>query len=167
MPLKLFFDDLAKRNIPRVPGTAVFMSLNPEETSPVLLHHLKHNKILHQKVVLLSILSANVPKVRASERVEVEDWEKGFYRVVAYNGYMQRPYVPEILKLATNLGLPFDEAETTYYLGRVTVFTTGHTRMMRWRKALFAFMAKNAGTPAPYFGLPATRVVELGVQVQL
>lgn len=75
--------------------------------------------------------------------------------------------VPEIMKLASNLGLPMDEAETTYYLGRMSLFTTGDSKMMRWRKVLFAFMSRNAGTPAAYFGLPANRVVELGVQIQL
>ena len=117
--------------------------------------------------MLLSILSANIPYVPPKERVKVEYLGEGFYRVVAYNGYMQRPNVPEILKLASGYGLTFDETETTYYLGRVTVFTAGDSKMIRWRKALFAFMSRNAGTPAPYFGLPANRVVELGAHVQL
>jgi KUP system potassium uptake protein len=80
---------------------------------------------------------------------------------------MQRPNVPEIMKLASNLGLPIDEAETTYYLGRLSLFSTGDSKMMLWRKVLFAFMSKNAGTPTAYFSLPANRVVELGVQIQL
>jgi KUP system potassium uptake protein len=92
---------------------------------------------------------------------------QGFYRVIAYNGFMQRPNVPEIMKLASDLGLPIDEAETTYYLGRVSLFTMGDSKMMRWRKVLFAFMSRNAGSPAAYFGLPANRVVELGAQIQL
>jgi KUP system potassium uptake protein len=167
IPLKLFLDDVAGQKLPRVQGTAVFMSHTPEGTSPVLLQNLRHNRILHEKVVLLSILSTDVPTVSVSGRVKVEDLGQGFYRVVAHNGYMQRPNVPEIMKLATNLGLPIDAAETIYYLGRVSVFTTGDSKMMRWRKALFAFMVRNAGTPAAYFGLPANRVVELGVQIQL
>lgn len=167
MPLDLFLKDFAKHKIPRVPGTAVFMSLSPRGTSPVLLHHLKHNKLLHENVVLLSILSANVPVVPAKDRVKVEYLGQGFYRVVARNGYMQRPRVPEILKLASDFGLSFHEADTTYYLGRVTVFTTGDSKISHWRKAIFAFMARNAGSPAGYFGLPANRVVELGTQIQL
>src|SRR4030042_245538 len=167
LDLEHFLKSFARHKIPRVPGTAVFMSLSPKGTSPVLLHHLKHNKILHEDVVLLSILSANIPYVPPKERVKVEYLGEGFYRVVAYNGYMQRPNVPEILKLASGYGLTFDETETTYYLGRVTVFTAGDSKMIRWRKALFAFMSRNAGTPAPYFGLPANRVVELGAHVQL
>jgi KUP system potassium uptake protein len=167
IPLKLFLADIAGHNLPRVQGTAVFMSIHPEGTSPVLLQNIRYNKILHEKVALLSILPADIPKVPVHERVKVEDLGQGFYRVLAYNGYMQRPNVPEIMKLASNLGLPIDEAETTYYLGRLSLFSTGDSKMMRWRKVLFAFMSKNAGTPTAYFGLPANRVVELGVQIQL
>jgi KUP system potassium uptake protein len=86
---------------------------------------------------------------------------------LANNGYMQRPNVPEIMKAAVLLGLPIDEAETIYYLGRVVLFTTGDSRMMRWRKVLFAFMSRNAATSAAYYGLPANRVVEFGSQIQL
>ena len=167
IPLKLFLDEVGGQKLPRVQGTAVFMTLTPEGTSPVLLQNLKHNKLLHEKVVLLSILPTDIPTVPARERVRVEDLGRGFYRVVAHNGYMQRPNVPEIMKLASDLGLPIDAAETIYYLGRVSVFTTGDSKMVRWRKVLFAFMSRNAGTPAVYFGLPANRVVELGVQIQL
>jgi KUP system potassium uptake protein len=167
VPLKPFLDDVGRQELPRVRGTAVFMSLTPEGTSPVLLQNLKHNKILHEKVVLLSILPTDVPTVAARKRVKVEGLGQGFYRVIAYNGFMQRPNVPEFMKLASDLGLPIDEAETTYYLGRVSLFTTGDSKMMRWRKVLFAFMSRNAGSPAAYFGLPANRVVELGAQIQL
>jgi KUP system potassium uptake protein len=167
VPLKPFLDDVGRQELPRVRGTAVFMSLTPEGTSPVLLQNLKHNKILHEKVVLLSILPTDVPTVAARKRVKVEGLGQGFYRVIAHNGFMQRPNVPEIMKLASDLGLPIDEAETTYYLGRVSLFTMGDSKMMRWRKVLFAFMSRNAGSPAAYFGLPANRVVELGAQIQL
>jgi KUP system potassium uptake protein len=166
-PLKLFLDDVDRKKLPRVEGTAVFMSLTPEGTSPVLLQNLKYNKILHEKVVLLSILPTDVPTVPVTKRVKVEDLGQGFYRVLAYNGFMQRPNVPEIMKLASKLGLPIDEAEAIYYLGRVSLFTTGDSKMMRWRKVLFASMSRNAGSPAAYFGLPANRVVELGAQIQL
>lgn len=167
IPLKKFLEGIALHNLPRVQGAAIFMTITPEGTSPALLQNLKYNKVLHEKVVLLSILSTDVPTVPTSERVRVEDLGWGFYRVVAYNGFMQRPNVPEIIKMASRLGLPIDEAETTYYLGRVTLFTAGDSKMMRWRKALFAFMTRNAGTPVTYFGLPANRVVELGAQIQL
>ena len=167
LPLDLFLEDLAKRNLPRVRGTAVFMSVTPKGTSPVLLHHLKHNKVLHDKIVLLSILPAGIPFVPAAKRVQVEDLGQGFHRVVAHNGFMQRPNVPEILRQAANSGLRIDTRDLSYILGRVTVFTTGKTSMSRWRKKLFAYIAKNAGTPAAYFGLPVNQVVELGAQIEL
>lgn len=167
LSLQLFLEDVKKHSIYRVPGIAVFMTHTPERTPPVLLHHLKHNKVLHEKVILLSILPSDVPKVPAAERVQIEDLGRGFFRVTAYNGFMQKPDVPEILKLAAKSGLPFNEAETTYYLGRARVFTKGKSRISYWRKALFAFMMKNAATPADYFGLPANRVVELGAQINI
>jgi KUP system potassium uptake protein len=167
MALETFLKDLARHNIPRVGGTAVFMSHNPAGTSPVLLHHLKHNKLLHEKVILLSILSAEIPFVPLQDRVKVEDLGQGFYRILAYNGFMQSPNVPQILKAAAKFGVTLDEADTTYFLGRVTVFTDGNSRMSRWRKSLFSFMARNAGKPGTYFRLPPNRVVELGTQIRL
>jgi KUP system potassium uptake protein len=167
LPLKLFLEDLARHSIPRVKGTAVFLSVNPEGTSPVLLHHLKHTKVLHERVVLLSMTTVNRPVVKAGERVDVDELGQGFFSVVARNGFMQRPNVPEIMKLAAKHGLQIQPAETTFYLGRVTIFTHGDSKMRLWRKTLFAFMARAAGSPAAYFNLPADRVVELGAQVQL
>ncbi len=165
LPLGAFLNDFANHQIPRVRGTAVFMSQNPEEVSPVLLHHLKHNQVMHEQVVFLTILSANVPYVPLQRRVKFQGLEQGFSRVVAQNGYMQRLRVPAILEQARGLGLSFNEAQTTYYLGRLTLFTDGNSGMSHWRKALYAFMARNAGSPTAYFGLPANRVVELGAQV--
>jgi KUP system potassium uptake protein len=167
LPLDLFLEDVARHRIPRVPGTAVFMTFHPEGTSLVLLHHLKHTKVLHERVILLSILPANIPAVRAKERVAVDDLGQGFHRIVAYYGYMQRPNVPGILRLTENLGLRVDPQETTFYLGRVTLLPTGNAKMMGWRKALFSMMLRMAGSPAVYFGLPANRVVELGAQIEL
>ncbi len=167
LPLKLFLEDVPRHRIPRVPGTAVFMSIHPEGTSLVLLHHLKHTKILYERVVFLSILSSNIPIVPVKERVRVDDLGQGFYQIIAYNGYMQRPNVPEILIMAEKYGLHINPEETTFYLGRVTLLTTGHSKMMRWRKGLFAMMSRMAGSPTVYFGLPANRVVELGAQIEL
>jgi len=167
LPMKVFLEDLARHDIPRVKGTAVFLSANPEGTSPVLLHHLKHTKVLHERVILLSMKTANRPSVKARERVEVEDLGQGFFSVIAHNGFMQRPNVPEIMKMAAKHGLQINPAETTFYLGRVTIFTHGDSKMILWRKTLFAFMARAAGSPTAYFNLPADRVVELGTQIQL
>ena len=158
LPLDLFLSDLARHRK---------RSRGSRTTSPVLLHHLKHNKLLHENVILLSILPSSAPFVTGKGRARVEFLGQGFYRVIAHNGYMQSPRVPEILNLARDLGLPFRENETTYFLGRITVLPTGDSKMGKWRKSLFAFLARNSASPAAYFGLPANQVVELGAQIQV
>jgi len=167
LPVEFFLDDLAGHKLPRVPGTAVFMTLSPAGIPPTLLHHVKHNHMLHEKVLLLTIRSVDVPIVPAKERVTVQDLGQGFYRLEALNGFMQIPDVPKILKIASAYGLVTDPMTTTFYLGRESLLTTGNAKMLRWRKSLFAFMSRNAGTPAAYFKLPVNRVVELGAQVEL
>ncbi len=167
LPVEIFLDDLAHHNLPRVPGTAIFMTISPSGIPLTLLHHVKHNHMLHEKVLLLTIRSVGVPTVPAGERVAVEDLGQGFYRLEAIVGFMQKPDVPEILKIAASQGLETDPMTTTFYLGRELLLTTGKSKMLRWRKALFAFMSRNAGTPAAYFNLPVNRVVELGAQVEI
>jgi len=167
LPIEYFLTDLAQHNLPRVPGAAVFMSVSASGTPATLLHHVKHNHMLHETIVLLSIMPADEPIVPRSERVQVENLGQGFYRVLARNGFMQTPNVPGLLSIAAASGLKIDPAMTSYYLGRETLRTTGDSRMMRWRKTLFAFMARNAGNPAAYFKIPVNRVVELGAQIEL
>ncbi len=167
LPVELFLEELADDKLPRVPGTAVFMTLSPTGIPPTLLHHVKHNHMLHEQVLLLTIRSVDVPTVPAKERVTVQELGQGFYRIEALNGFMQRPDVPVILKIASVYGLATDPMTTTFYLGRESLLTTGSSKMLRWRKSLFAFMSRNAGTPAAYFNLPVNRVVELGAQVEL
>ncbi len=167
LPVTLFLDDLAKHNLPRVPGTAVFMTLSPEGIPSTLLHHVKHNRMLHEQVLLLTIRSVDTPTTPEREWIRVRELGQGFYRLEVFNGFMQTPDVPRVLQIASAQGLVTDPMKTTFYLGREVLFTTGTTRMMRWRKRLFAFMARNAGTPSTYFNLPVNRVVELGAQVEL
>jgi len=168
LPVGIFLDDVAQHKLPRVPGTAVFMTLSPAGIPPTLLHHVKHNHMLHEQVLLLTIRSVDVPTIAVGERVTVEDLGQGFYRLEAFNGFMQTPDVPQILKIASlRYGLVTDPMMTTFYLGRESLLTTGSAKMMRWQKSLFAFMSRNAGTPAAYFNLPVNRVVELGAQVEL
>jgi len=166
-PLDLFLDEISKSHMPRVAGTAVFMTLSPIGTPPTLLHHIKHNHVLHEKVALLSIMSKDTPIVPAGERIKLSDLGQGFYRIEAFFGFMQKPNVPQILKMVAQYGLVTDPMTTTFYMGRETLLITGQSKMMRWRKALFAFMSRNAGNPTSYFGIPANRVVELGTQIEL
>ena len=163
----LFLEDVKQKKPHRVPGTAVFMFSSPVGTSPVLLHHLKHNQVLHEQVVMLSILTAHVPFVPASEQLRVEELGEGFFRLTANFGYRESAQVRTIMTMATQLGLSTDAGKTSYFLGRETLLTTGPSRMWRWRKALFAVMAKNAQSPTAYFGLPPGGVIELGMQIDL
>jgi len=167
VPISILLEDIGNYRLPRVPGTAVFMSISSSGAPATLLHQLKHNHVLHEKVILLTIQSVDVPTVPAGERVRIDELGLGFYRLVSVNGFMQTPSVPEILELAQHAGLVLDSASTSYYLGRETLVTSGTSRMARWRKALFAFMSRNAVTPASYFGLPSNRVVELGTQIEI
>ena len=143
------------------------MSGNSEGTPPVLLHHLKHNQVLHRQVVLLSIIPQDMPLVPRDEQIEVKEMGNGFFRVLWRTGFMETPNVPQILLRAREEGLVCEPSTTSYFLGRETLLTSGKSPMMRWRKLLFAFVSRNALSATSYFGLPPGRVVELGMQVDL
>jgi len=162
-----FLTDIASTPLPRVSGTAVFMSSGTEGIPNVLLHHVKHNKVLHKQVVLLSVLTQNVPFVIGNRALEVRDLGLGFYRVMAFVGFMQQPNVPKILARCEKHALVVAPMDTTYYLGRQTLLTTGPTKMAKFRKILFAFLSRNSRTPTAFFNLPPNRVVELGLQIEL
>jgi KUP system potassium uptake protein len=181
LPLDLFLSDVARRKPPRVPGTAVFMTSSNEAVPVVLLHHLKHNKVLHEQVILMSIVTHEVPEVPAEDRVSVEKLEHGFYRVTAGYGFMESPNVPEVLQRARDFGIKAKRNDTTFYLGRERVIVAdGKPRsesrrppegiplpwMPRWRKKLFVIMTRNARSATEFFGIPPNRVVELGAQVE-
>jgi len=167
LPLNIFIADVTKQKLPRVQGTAVFMSVSPKGIPVTLLHHIKHNHILHEYVVLLSITSVDSPTIPNKDRIKVENLGENFFRVMASYGFMESPDVPEVIRMASVHGFDAQPLKTSYYLGRETLLTSGRTRMMKWRKFLFAFMAKNAGNPTGYFRLPPNRVVELGTQIAL
>jgi KUP system potassium uptake protein len=172
IPLEALLKDLGDENPDkrfkpvRVPGTAVFLTSESKDAPLVLLHHLKHNKVLHENVVLLSILVAQVPDVPISERVEVTCFPHNFARVKAKYGFMQTPNVPEVLALATERGIIAKPAETTYYLGRENLIPSGSKPIAGWRKHLFIFMQRNARPATEFFGIPPNRVVELGAQME-
>ncbi|NBV24697.1 MAG: potassium transporter Kup [Proteobacteria bacterium] len=167
LPRDLFFADIEANPPQRVPGTAIFMAGNPNGTPVALLHNLKHNKILHQRNILLTILTDEVPHVAAADRVQVEQLPCGFQRVVGHYGFMEEPNILQLLKDAPVTGGPIEIPKTTFFLSRETVLDTGKAKLSRWRKWLFAVLARNASTATSYFGLPANRVVELGMQVEI
>jgi KUP system potassium uptake protein len=167
IPDELFLADIAETPLPRVSGTSVFMTSGTDGMPNVLLHHVKHNKVLHRQVVLLSISTENVPFVVGNSSLSVRELGHGFYRVLSRVGFMQQPNVPKILSRCERQGLVVNAGDTTYYLGRQTLLTTGKARMARWRKIMFSFLAKNSRAPTEFFNLPPNRVVELGLQIEL
>jgi len=166
MPLQTFLDSIARSQPHRVSGTAVFMTSTAEGVPGVLLHHLKHNKVLHKQVVLLSVLTAEVPETPAAERVQVEALAHGLYRVRATYGFMQTPDVKEILARCQEAGIETKPLDTSYFLGRERLIPNGPSPMMRWRKKIFVFMSRNARSATEFFGIPPNRVVELGTQIE-
>ncbi len=167
LPLPAFLADVGATRPVRVAGTAVVMSGTAEGVPVVLLHHFKHNRTLHERVVLLSVQTERHPRVSEGFRVHVEALGHGFYRLSARVGFMQDPNVPALLREAAASGLDVDPDQASYFLGREALLTTGPARLARWRKALFAFLSRNARSATQYFGLPPNRVVELGAQVEL
>jgi KUP system potassium uptake protein len=188
IPMDLFLADVGRWKPHRVPGAAVFLTSDASGAPPVLLHHLKHNKVLHEKVVLLSILTEGIPHVPSEDRVECRELDQGFYQVVARYGFMETPDVPAVLQAlgrsdGTRRPVGMKLMETTFYLGRETLIATSSSkrrgpapptdgataavpRMATWRKKLFILMTRNARSATAFFGLPPNRVVELGAQIQ-
>jgi KUP system potassium uptake protein len=166
--LPVFLEQLRQSPPVRVPGTAVFMTARAEGVPPILVHHLTHNKVLHEQVVLLTIQTENVPSVDPAASVEVERIELGFSRVVARFGFMQTPNVPAALERARAQGLSWDPADTTFYLAQLTLVSVKHPRLGRaWRDALFIFLSRNARRATSFFRVPADRVVEIGIQLEI
>jgi KUP system potassium uptake protein len=166
-PLEQFLEELSRSSMLRVPGTVVFMTISPVGTPSAMLHHVKHNRMLHERVILLTVQTVDNPKVPDRERLTVEDLGQGFYRIQATYGFMERPNVSEIFRLVSRFGLKVDPATSTFVLGRETLLPTGKEKMMHWRKHLFAFMSRNAQTATLYFGIPPGRVIEIGIQIEL
>jgi KUP system potassium uptake protein len=170
VPLESLLTSLA-RNVPhRVRGTGVFLTPDIEVAPIVLLHHLKHNQVLHESVVLLTITTEDVPAVEDEVRVETEPLSLGFHRVIGRYGFMEDPNVPAVLMRASERGVPIDADRTTYYLGRTTIVPPDRerpSRMWRPRVRLFALMKRNDRSATLYFDIPPNRVVELGTRVEL
>ncbi|HRP08360.1 MAG TPA: KUP/HAK/KT family potassium transporter, partial [Gemmatimonadales bacterium] len=183
LPLDLFLPDIVRRRPPRVPGLAVFMTSIPNVAPPVLLHHLKHNKVLHEKIVLMTVQAEEIPQVDEAERVRVTPHEEGFFEVSARYGFMETPDIPSVLEsIGSELRSPGEEkapsmrmTDISFYLGRETLIVRprGHGAprvmggMWGWRAKLFAVMNRNAQSATAFFGLPPNRVVELGAQIQV
>ncbi|HWP37993.1 MAG TPA: potassium transporter Kup [Gemmatimonadales bacterium] len=167
VPLEVLLADIAADPPQRVPGTAVYMVRTPDITPPSLVHNLAHNKVLHEKVVFLSILTEEVPYVPQAERVQVKALGKGFYSVVARYGFMQDPNIPFVLQQCKSHGLDVVVSGTTFFLGRETLLSTERPGMARWRERLFSLMSRNAARATAFFHIPPEQVFEVGVQVEM
>lgn len=165
LPLDLFLQ--SAHEMTRVEGTAVFLTSNTEGTPPALLHNLKHNKIIHNTVVLLTAHTRDQAFVCPSERISFEDLGQGFYRIELFFGYLDYQNVPAELQRCTEFGLTFDPMQTSYFMSRETLLPSTKPGMWLWREYLFAWMIRTAATPMKAFQLPPNRVVELGQQIRI
>ena len=166
-PFDRFMQDITERPPHRVPGTAVFMTSNLIGTPPTLLHNLEHNQVLHERVVLLTVVTSDAPHVDEDGRLSVETLGQGFYRVTLRYGFMEEPDVPAALANGAARGLPLGAEKMTFFLGLETLLSTHREGMGRWREQLFAVMSRNAVRATSFFRIPPERVVELGMQIEL
>ena len=151
----------------RVPGTAVFFSANRQTVPTTLLHNLKHNKVLHERVVFLTLTTEDVPKVADDERIEVDMLvPQSIYQVVVRYGFMEDPDAMHVLKLLAQRGLRLEIEETTFFLGKSTIARAERRGLFTWRREVFRWMQRNAPSAAEYFKLPPDRVIELGTQLR-
>jgi KUP system potassium uptake protein len=167
VPLNLLLADLAAEPPIRVPGTAVFMYGSLDGTPPALVHNLAHNKVLHEKIVFLTVVTEDVPHVTGADRVTVKRMGKGFHSAVARYGFMDDPGIEDVLAACRAAGLNISTEGTTFFLGRETLVPSDHPGMARWREAVFAFMSRNALRATAYFNIPTNQVFEVGAQVEL
>jgi len=167
VPLKMLLADLAAEPPVRVPGTAVYMYGSPDGTPPALVHNLAHNKVLHERIVFLTVVTHDVPHVLATERVTVKPLGKGFYGVSARYGFMDEPDIEDIVTACRWKALDIAIEGTTFFLGRETLVASDRPGMPQWRETLFAFMSRNALRATAFFKIPANQVFEVGAEVEL
>ncbi|MBX6321165.1 MAG: potassium transporter Kup [Rhodospirillaceae bacterium] len=165
--ISAFLKRVEQRPPARVPGMAVFMTGNPYVVPQALLHNLKHNKVLHEKVVVMSVQSEEVPRVAPDQRLEVEPLDMGFYRVILHTGYMEEPDVPLALRQCADRGLAFDLMQTSFFLSRETLLPSPRPDLPRWREVIFIALSNIASDATEFFHIPPNRVVELGAQVEI
>lgn len=176
---KLFSDEIARRSVPvqtildsadsanRVHGTAVFLTSIDEGVPAALLHNLKHNQVLHERNVLLTVIVEDKPYVTKGNRLLIDDMGKNFYRVRVFYGFMERPDLPAVLELCAARGLPFDMMTTSFFISRAVLVSGTKPGMMKWRERLFFALSRNAMNAADFFKIPTNRVIEMGTRVEI
>ncbi|MFZ2996144.1 potassium transporter Kup [Sphingobium sp.] len=166
MEVPLFIRSVSQ-SLKRVPGTAIFLSSRVEGVPPALLHNVKHNKVLHERIIILTVETQSVPHLPLTGRAVVTNWGEGFYRVVWRHGFMEEVDIPVAMKSIDGCGGAINISDTSYFLSRQTLIASEKPGMAIWREKLFAWMMRNAETPMEFFKLPTNRVVELGSQVEI
>jgi KUP system potassium uptake protein len=167
LPLRQFLESTKRgARIPRVSGTAVFMAGSSGLTPTALLHNLKHNRVLHERIVFLTIESETTPYVDAVERLTLEEIDGNVWRVIGHYGFMEQPDVPQLLEICAQKGLKLDSMQTSFFLGRETIIPRGKL-LTTWRGKLFALLSRNAQSAVAYYNIPPGRVVEFGIQIEL
>jgi len=165
VPLLELADILKARGPYRAPGTAIFLTSDPDTAPVALMHNLKHNKVLHEKNIILSVAIAETPRVSDENRVRIEPVNDDFKKVIIGYGFMESPNVPKALGLCRKQGLKFDIMATSFFLGRRSVVPSAQSGMPLWQDKLFIFLMKNAANPTDFYKIPPGRVVEMGTQV--
>ncbi|HYH71277.1 MAG TPA: potassium transporter Kup [Methyloceanibacter sp.] len=165
VPLDPLIESLAAKPPHIAPGTAVFLTADAEFAPTALLHNLKHNKVLHEQNVILTVINEDIPRVAPQERVEMEKLGENFMRIIMHFGFMERPNVPKAMAIARKLGWTFDIMSTSFFLSRRSVRPDPRSGMPPWQDRLYIFLAHNADDASSYFQLPTDRVVEIGTQV--
>jgi KUP system potassium uptake protein len=165
-PLKKFIEELDRRTVKKVPGTVIYMTSNPLSTPPAFLYNIKHNKIIHQKVIFLSVGYKNVPFVPSKKRILLQRLPKGFYRIVVRYGFMDRPDIQAVLRIVNSKKFKIDINDTTFIIGRETLIPSRTIGMSRWRDKLYVQMSHSAEDATKYFNIPPDRVFEIGAQIK-
>jgi KUP system potassium uptake protein len=166
-PLEEFLQEMTRRPPTRVSGTAIFMNGNASRTPPALLHNLEHNKVLHERVLFVTVKTKQIPFVAREERVEIEALGNGFHRLKVYYGFMEDPDIPNVLENLSMPGFTYVQQDTTYFLGRETIIASKHPGMALWREKIFSVISQNATSATAYFCIPPDRVVEMGEQIEI
>jgi KUP system potassium uptake protein len=176
---KLLFDQIARQSVPmqviidsadpinRVSGTAIFLTTYGEGAPSAMLHNLKHNQVLHERNVLLTVVVEDKPYVTEGNRLLIQDMGKSFYRVRVFYGFMETPDLPAALESCATRGLPFDMMSTSFFISRALIVTSPNPGMMKWRESLFLALSKNAMNAADFFKIPANRVIEMGTRIEI
>ncbi|MBV9532609.1 MAG: potassium transporter Kup [Bradyrhizobium sp.] len=168
LPVSEFLARIAEKRVPRVPGTAVFMTWTERDTPPVLVWHVKHNRALHEHLVVLRVAVQSVPFVSSAERIRIEEVATNFWRIEARYGFMERPHIPELLLRSKALGCTIDLSDVTYYVGHETVIRREDGKgLPAWQERIFALMERNAQHVSDFFSLPTDQVVEIGRQIAI